>query len=336
VRATVFSSFAPDSLTTDSESRLAGLVAGEQDRPVSAAALALCDAVRERHGSGVAAILFYGSCLRRSTNEGVHDFYVVVDSYRSVYGNGYLATSNYLLPPNVYTIEAETGSDKHRAKYAVISMSAFESCVSPSCLHPYIWARFAQPSLIVAARDREARERVLAALAQAIVTFVQRLAVFMPVSSGRQRFSLAKFWQDAFRRTYSAELRNEKPEAIRAIYDSAPERFDEAARWALDELEAQGQLTVLQRGGSVDVEMSVGRRAAARWRWRLTRPLAKFIGFLRLLKTATTFGDWLPYIVWKLERHGGKPVELSDRQRRHPLIFAWPVLFRLIAKKELR
>ena len=336
MRATAFSSSAPDSLKADSESQLAGLVAGEQDRPVSGAALALCDAIRERHGSGVAAILFYGSCLRRSTDEGVHDFYVVVDSYRRVYGNGYLAISNYLLPPNVYTIEAETGSHEHRAKYAVISMSAFESCVSPSCLHPYIWARFAQPSLIVAARDREARERVLAALGQAVVTFVQRLSVFMPVSGGRQRFSLAMFWHDAFRRTYSAELRNETPEAIRAIYDSAPERYDEAARGAFALLEAQGRLTVLPRGGSVDVEMSFDRRAATRWRWRLTRPLAKSIAFARLLKTATTFGDWLPYILWKLERHGAKPVELSDRQRRHPLIFAWPVLFRLIVKKELR
>lgn len=320
----------------DQAEHLAGLVAEEQDRPVSAAALALSDAIRARHGNSVAAILFYGSCLRQSIAEGVHDFYVVVDSYRETYGNGYLAISNYLLPPNVYTIEAETGADKHRAKYAVLSLDAFEHCVSPSCLHPYIWARFAQPSLIVAARDLEARERVLAALAQAILTFVQRLSVFMPVSGGRQRFSLAKFWQDAFRRTYSAELRNEKPETIRRIYDSAPERYDEAARCALAALDEQGWLTVLQRGGSVDVEMNLRRRSAARWRWRLTRPLAKGIAFLRLLKTATTFGDWIDYILWKLERHGGAPIELTERQRRHPLIFAWPVLFRLIAKKELR
>jgi len=323
-------------LETDRGEQLAALVAREQDRPVSAAALALCDAIRARHGRSVAAILFYGSCLRRSTDEGVHDFYVVVDSYRACYGSGYLAVSNYLLPPNVYTIEAETGSDKHRAKYAVISLRQFESCVEPSCLHPYIWARFAQPSLVVAARDLEARERVLAALSQAIVTFVWRLSVFMPSSGRHQRFSLSKFWHEAFQRTYSAELRNEKPETIRGIYESAPERYDEAARLALSKLEEQGRLTVLQRGASVDVEMSTGQRAASRWRWRLSRPVAKFIAFLRLLKTALTFGDWLDYILWKLERQGSEAIELTDLQRRYPLIFAWPVLFRLIAKKELR
>ena len=323
-------------METDPASRLAALVAEEQDRPVSAAALALCDAIRDRHGSGVAAILFYGSCLRRSSDEGVHDFYVVVDSYQDVYRNPYFSLSNFLLPPNVYTIEAETGANRHFAKYAVISLRAFESCVSPACVHPYIWARFAQPSLIVAARDLEARERVLAALAQAIVTFVQQLSVFMPAAGGRQRFSLSKFWQDAFRRTYSAELRNEKPEAIRNIYQSSPDRFDEAARCALAELEAQGRLKVLTRGGSVDVEMNWLSRTTTRLRWQLTRPLAKSIAFLRLLKTATTFGNWLDYILWKLERQGSDPIELTDRQRRYPLLFAWPVLVRLIAEKELR
>ena len=131
-------------------------------------------------------------------------------------------------------------------------------------------------------------------------------------------------------------MRNEKPEYTRGIYESAPERYDEAARGAFAELEAQGLLTVRERGGSVDIEIGFRRREAGRWRWRLTRPLAKLLAFLRLLKTATTYGDWLDYILWKLERHGGQPIELTDRQRRHPLIFGWPVLFRLIVKKELR
>ena len=95
-------------------------------------------------------------------------------------------------------------------------------------------------------------------------------------------------------------------------------------------------MTVLERGGSVDVEMPWVRRSALRWRWRLSRPLAKGLTFLRLLKTATTFGDWVDYVLWKLERQGGAPIELTDRQRRYPFVFAWPVLFRLIAKRELR
>jgi hypothetical protein len=55
-----------------------------------------------------------------------------------------------------------------------------------------------------------------------------------------------------------------------------------------------------------------------------------------LLKSAATFGDWLPYVLWKLERHGGTRIELTDRQRRHPLIWGWPVLWRVLRRRDLR
>ena len=54
------------------------------------------------------------------------------------------------------------------------------------------------------------------------------------------------------------------------------------------------------------------------------------LGLLRLLKTAYTFGDWVPYVLWKLERHTGRTIELSPRQRRHPLIFGWPIILPLL------
>ena len=43
------------------------------------------DAIRQHYGTAVAAILFYGSCLRRRNlaNE-VADFYVIVDSYETM------------------------------------------------------------------------------------------------------------------------------------------------------------------------------------------------------------------------------------------------------------
>ena len=71
------------------------------------------------------------------------------------------------------------------------------------------------------------------------------------------------------------------------------------------------------------------RRLATRARWQLSRPIARVLALLRLLKTAFTFGDWLPYAVWKVERHSGVRVEASARQHRFPLIFAWPLVWRL-------
>ena len=49
-----------------------------------------------------------------------------------------------------------------------------------------------------------------------------------------------------------------------------------------------------------------------------------------------SFGDWLPYVLWKLERHGGVRLELTQRQQRYPLVFGWPVILRLLRQRTLR
>ena len=61
---------------------LAQQVRGELARPAPDAAVRLSAAIRERLGDATEAVVFYGSCLRKDTDEGVLDFYVVVDDYR--------------------------------------------------------------------------------------------------------------------------------------------------------------------------------------------------------------------------------------------------------------
>jgi hypothetical protein len=319
--------------------RLRDRVAGELARPAPRAATRLSEAIVARHGEAVCAVLFYGSCLRKDTHEGVLDFYVVADTYRGFYGgSGWLAFVNAVLPPNVFYLEAEDPElGTLRTKYAVISFDDFERTVAAGCLHPYVWARFAQPALCSYARDETSRDRAARAVARAVVTLVQRLAVFLPAKKGVQRFSLAALWQEALRRTYGSEVRGESADTIRGHYLADPARYDAAGREALEVLEAEGWIEeVLPRGHAVSVVMPRGRRLAARWRWRLLRPLNRAVAVLRLLKTSTTFGDWLPYALWKIERHGGPKIEPTPRQRAHPLIFGWPVILRLLLKRDLR
>jgi hypothetical protein len=133
----------------------------------------LADAIRERHG-GIAAILFYGSCLRQPASaaappEGILDFYVVVDRYRDAYRGRPLALANAILPPNVFHVMAPWRGEPVRAKYAVISMAQFRRGLSPASLQTSLWARFAQPCRLVWVRDPQARAAVGAALADAFV-----------------------------------------------------------------------------------------------------------------------------------------------------------------------
>lgn len=318
-------------------SDLQALVASELDRPAPAAASALADAIRARHGDAVASVVFYGSCLRKNTPEGVLDFYVLVDGYRSALGSRWQSALGAALPPNVYYLEAECPSGTVRCKYAVISSDDFARCVSASATHPYIWARFSQPALIAWARNDAARDHVVECAARAVITFVQRLVVFLPARGRVQRFSFAALWQSSLQRTYGTEFRSEQPESIRGLYEADAERYDRAAALALDVLVEEKWLDAArQRPNAVEVEMPPMRRRLACWRWKLLRPVCKVQVFFRLIKTAFTFGDWVPYVLWKVERHSGIHIEPTERQRKHPLIYGWPVVVKLLRSGALR
>ncbi len=311
-------------------------IAEELARPAPEAACLLSDAIRERHGDAVAAVLFYGSCLRKDTHEGVLDFYVLVDDYRSAYRSLYLCLVNRLVPPNVFFLAQDTALGTLRCKYAVISRADFERGVSTASLVPYFWARFAQPARVVHARDDDARSFAARCCTRAVVTLVRRLSVFLPATGDTQRFSPAALWHEAFRRTYGSELRTESADTVRSNYETEPARYDALAGFALEALRDDGWLEDFsRRGASFEVVLSAKRRALARLRWQLERPLCKGLAVVRLFKNTTTFGDWVPYILWKIERHTGKPVEVTERQRRHPFLFGWPVLARLLWQRDI-
>lgn len=315
---------------------LADRIAEELARPAPAAARLLTESILERHGDAVAAVLFYGSCLRRQTHEGVLDFYVLVDDYRSCYDSLYLRAANRLVPPNVFFLERDSELGPVRCKYAVMSGPDFAHSVGPKCHVPYFWARFAQPALLVHARDEDARRLAVDCCARAVMTLVQRLGVFLPASGNEQRFSPRALWQEAFGRTYRSELRTESDDTVRSHYEADAPRYDRLAGLALESLADEGWIDAVERRGpSFEVRMPVRRRRAARWRWRLERPLGKALAFVRLFKNTTTFGDWVPYILWKLERHTGKPIEVSERQRRHPFLYGWPILARLLWQRDI-
>jgi hypothetical protein len=317
-------------------SHLARTLAVELALPVPEQARRLAEELRRRHGTAVAAILFYGSCLRTGSTQGVLDFYLLVDSYTDAYRSRALAFANALLPPNVLYCELPGAQETLRAKYAVMTLRHFARAASPRSLDGRVSARFCQPAALVYARDEAARRAVVAAVERATLTMVDRMRSWLAGSGSRQRFLPADLWLTGFRETYRAELRSESPETIRGLYESAPARYDRVAREALRELARRGRLRLVEEGESLEIVSSARGRRRARRLWRVQRPLAKAIAIAGLLKTAATFGDWVPYVLWKLERQSGIRIEVSERQRRHPLIWGWPVIFRVLRQRILR
>ncbi len=317
---------------------LTELVAGELSQPVSDAAHTLCGAIRERHGDAVRAVLFYGSCLRRKSDEGVLDFYVIVDDYRAAYGSRWLAALNRAVPPNVLWLVHGPEESALRCKYAVLTTADFERLCAPGGVDGRVWARFSQPAGIVWARDDETRRVLAAAIERAVVSMVSWMLPFMPEGSeGRLRFGAEELWRFAFRQTYRAEWRSESPETIASLYEAAPERFLRATAGALGRLGAEGAIAdVRAEGGVFEATLPGGRARRRRLAWRLRQPLQKTLLVVALLKTAFTQDDWVSYVLWKLERHSGVHIESTEAQRRHPLTLGLPVLFRILRQGILR
>ena len=323
--------------TSENLESLRAHVATELRTPVAPRIEWLANQLAAIHGKTVLGVLFYGSCLRKDTDDGVLDFWVVVDDYRAAYSKRWHSAINRIAPPNVFYVEVEREGRTLRTKYGVIDRRAFKKGTSFGAWHPYVWARFAQPARVLACRDDASFTFFTESVANAVVTMVGRLVCVLPARGDILRFSLAAFWQEAFRRTYDSERRPEADDHIRGFYAVDAERYDLVAGHALQHLVSVGLFEeATPHPRSFQVKISERNQRRLRLRWRLMRVYARFVGLLRLAKTAITFGDWVPYVLWKLERHTGRRIELSERQRKHPLIFAWPIIIPLLLRRNLR
>lgn len=307
---------------------LAKRVATELRREAPEAARIFVDALEKRFGDSLVGVVFYGSCLRNETAEGVLDFYALVEDYRIAYPDTWrgraLAAANAVLAPNVFYQEIPHGDATRRAKVAVMRIDHFEAAVAGRWWRPGFWARFGQPALAVWTRDAATQARIEAAVATAVRTAIDHgLAAVGP-----HLFGSEDLWQALFARTYGCELRPERDDTIASLYRADPARYDAMLDSVLDEL-AEHPGVAIERIGDQ-------RRVRGHPAPPLHPRLAKLAAAAQLLKSAFTFGDWLPYALWKLERHTGTRLEPTARQRRYPLLFAWPLVARALAARALR
>jgi hypothetical protein len=292
----------------DPTAELRDLVAEELGRPVDPRVVAMAEAIAAAHAPASRAVLFYGSCLRDVALDGAMlDFYLIVSDYRTAYSARWLATANRLIPPNVFPFAHEGLA----AKYAVLSEADFHRLNGPETRSVSVWARFAQPSRLVWTGGEEASARVVEAVSRAAPTLLSAAMSAMP--NDRPPLEL---WKAAFALTYSAELRAEKKERGVNVVDQDPERY------------------LRFFGPAMAAARACGRRCGGSWRRR--RLEGKLLSVARLAKASATFAGGADYIAWKINRHAGTGIELSDWQKKHPLTTAVMLLPKLLRSGAIR
>lgn len=244
-------------------------IEAELSQPTFAEAHAFAAEIGAR--PGVAAVLFYGSCLQRGSAEGMLDFYALTDGPGGYNQKGVVDWLGQRLPPNVYP---ETFSDL-KAKVAVVSMAEFHRRMGVGQLDTTFWARFCQRAALVWVRDDAAQLAAAKAVSEGAETAARWAAHLAPSAEG------AEAWRALFAKTYKIEIRVEKSGRAADIVGSDETRFE--TLWKLT---------------------SPARHAAPRMgSWRLRWWIGKVLHISRLLKAALTFEGGPRYLLWKIKRH---------------------------------
>lgn len=309
---------------------LLAVVAEQSARSVSQDFPVLVDALLAQYQSAADAVILYGSCLRTGElDEGIVDLYVLVDDYKKAYSKRYLAVLNAWLAPNVFYIEVAHQGRTLRAKYAVISSADFEHGAR-DWFHSYIWARFAQPSRVLYARDDVCRQRVYHALADSLITFLSTGGKALEA----EVFTAETIWTRCLMHSYAAELRPESETRARHLVDHNCADFTRLMHAAYPAL-----TEIFTRQPDDDTYLcrnTVRTRRATLWRWRIRRWQGLLLSVLRLSKASLTFRDCLEYAAWKIERHTGTRIEITPRARRFPILWGVKALWYLLRRSSPR
>jgi hypothetical protein len=270
-------------------------------REVSDELHAMANFLHRKH-KGTVAILAYGSCLRGvAVSDTLMDFYVLTENLNDVSANIFSRLASAMVPPNVYYAETNFEGQNLRAKYAVLPLSLFARWMNRETNNPYFWARFSQPAALAYVRDERSRQQAIAAISEALRTsFANAKALTTDPDA-------LAIWTAGFNATYESEFRSEKTNRAAQIVSAYPDYYYEAAKLLVSEVPIHANQTIRKFTGKL---------------WSV----------LRLIKAAFTFQGGADYIVWKIERHSGEKIVLSEWQRKHPIIAGLMLLKTLLRK----
>lgn len=293
-------------------SEIRALMAAELAKPVNPRVSLMAAALATEYRDAARAILFYGSCLRESQLDGLMlDFYLIVSDYEAAYGKGWYAYANRLLPPNVFPFAHKDADGELVAKYAVLSEADFARLCSTEAGNVSVWARFAQPTRLVWAKDEAARDEIEKAVAAAPVTLAAFAAPML--EAGEIESDPLAIWRRGFDLTYRAELRAERKGRSTSIVDFDPEYYR--------------RLSVALKTDKANIA-SLSKPVAEK-KWAGFARKGKTLTLARLAKATTTYAGGIDYIAWKINRHAGTEIAVKDWQRKWPIIGAITMLPKL-------
>lgn len=310
------------------------------DAPADPDTLRLAGFLAGAFGPATAAIIHYGSRAQRSgaRPESAHDFFVILDAYAEGYRHlhdtvetGYSAATATMLasvlPPNVIRVIAPVGGRRMEAKCAVLTQRDLERLCSPRAKDHFTRGRLFQQVQLVWTRDAASRAATVEALLTARAGTFDWARPFLP-----RTFDVERYCRVLLETSFAAEIRPESNDRIPQLLAAQRETLD---RVYGPLLQALADSRLVTREANVH-RLTTPPSAWEKVRLRLYFARSKVRATTRWIKYVALFDNWLEYIVQKIARRTGQQVELTEREKRWPLIFLWPRAIEFIRTRPQR
>ncbi len=277
------------------------------------------------------AIILYGSCVNESTRKPTSfpDFYVLVEKYSQTFKHR--KTLNTLLapvmPPNAYflLLKGENG-ETLRCKYNVVKTSRFIKEIAERPSDMYNLGRFGKKTVILYTRHSDVQQRLVKALATA---FMKNLELSVRLMNGS--YDMEKIILHTLSLSYRADFRVERDSKVMELFSAEKDFYSRIYSSLLSQL-AENTTWVHRKNSHYEIHPP----RFLRWRTRAFILWSRFRSVARWPKGIITFDNYVDYLLDKIERAKGIRIELTERERKYPLIFGWRHFFRLLRKGMIR
>ncbi len=280
------------------------------------------------HFEGIKCVFMYGSMLNPilSTSTSFPDFYVIVDDYKRFYKSNIHVVLNRILPPNSYFLKIDNSGLSMPFKYCVLDENALNRTTHyPGLKDFFVAGRLSKRIGILYVKDQKFLSQFLEDVYNAM-----RFNVMFAMSEMTKPFTLNDFILHLLGLSYRAEVRTETEDKIISIYNSEKNFYQEIYGSFLEQESFTGSLQI-KDGSYVTIKPYFTEEYTKRF-IKTSRKRA----ISRLSKSIYTFSNYVDYLESKVERTTGEKLELSNLDRRFPLIFGWRHVFKLLKKKAIR
>ena len=279
-------------------------------------------------------VIFYGSCISPLTKKETSypDFYVVVKDYRDALKK--FKDKKFLhsllckiLPPTVFFLKIERNGKSYQCKFNLISKKHLDLYTSSEAPDMYIFGRLGKRIVLpYFSSDKEVDE--LVHFHHRSMRMNAEMALhFLPL-----RFGLDEFIKQTLSMSYLGDYRVERDTKIDELFESEKNFYRRVYSLILEEIEREKGIVKNSNEFYERVSFSENEK----------RKIEKFLrkskrrSVYRWPKGILTVGNYVDYLISKVERAKGIKIELTPLERKYPLIFGWRHFFRIKRQGHLK